>query len=67
MIYYVLPHKKPEDTQEKPSPETEKSTSPATKNGEANGKALQNHKPAQPQKKSGRAKNRKKKKVGKRK
>ena len=67
VIYYVLPHKKPEDTHEKPSPETEKSTSPATKNGEANGKALQNHKPAQPQKKSGRAKNRKKKKVGKRK
>jgi YidC/Oxa1 family membrane protein insertase len=67
VIYYVLPHKKPEDVQEKPLPETEKNTSPATKNGEVNEKVLQNHKPAQPQKKSGRAKNRKKKKVGKRK
>ena len=67
VIYYVLPHKKPEDVQEEPPGEAGKKTSPATKNGEANGKVPQNHKPAQPQKKSGRAKNRKKKKVGKRK
>jgi YidC/Oxa1 family membrane protein insertase len=59
VIYYVLPHKKPEDIQESSPPETEKETSPAAKNGAANGKV--------PQKKSGRAKNRKKKKVGKRK
>jgi len=66
VIYYVLPHKKPEDAQEEPPPDTEKDTSPATKNGEVSEKVLQNHKPAQPPKKSGRAKNRKKK-VGKRK
>jgi YidC/Oxa1 family membrane protein insertase len=59
VIYYVLPHKKPEDTEEDTPTETEKETSPAAKNGAANGKV--------PQKKSGRAKNRKKKKVGKRK
>jgi YidC/Oxa1 family membrane protein insertase len=63
VIYYVLPHKKHEDAEEDTPTETEKETSPAAKNG----KASQNHKPAQPQKKSGRAKNRKKKKVGKRK
>jgi YidC/Oxa1 family membrane protein insertase len=67
VIYYVLPHKKAEDAQEEPPSETEKKTSPAAKNGEANGKVPQNSKPAQPQKKSGRARNRKKKKVGKRK
>jgi YidC/Oxa1 family membrane protein insertase len=67
VIYYVLPHKKPEDIQEEPPPDTEKDTSPATKNGAANGKVPQNPNPAQPQKKSGRAKNRRKKKVAKRK
>src|SRR5918994_381127 len=63
---YVIPHQKPEDVQEEPPPETEMETSSATKNGDVNGKALQNHKPAQPQTRSGRARNRKKKKVGKR-
>jgi YidC/Oxa1 family membrane protein insertase len=67
VIYYVLPHKKLEDAEEDPSAETEKKTSPAMKNGEVNGKVPQNQTLAQPQKKSGRAKNRKKKKVGKRK
>jgi YidC/Oxa1 family membrane protein insertase len=70
VIYYVLPHKKPEDAEKEPTPEaekkTEKKTPSPTKNGEVNGKAPQSQKPAQPQKKSGRAKNRKKKKVGKR-
>ena len=58
VIYYVLPHEKPEDIQEDPPPETEKITSPATKNAAANGKVPQ---------KSGRAGNRKRKKVEKRK
>jgi YidC/Oxa1 family membrane protein insertase len=66
VIYYVLPHKKAE-AEEAPSAAAEKQTAPAAKNGAANGKPPQNQKPAQPQKKSGRAKNRKKKKVGKRK
>jgi YidC/Oxa1 family membrane protein insertase len=66
VIYYVLPHKKPEDIEGEHPSETEKNTSPAMKNGAANGKVPQNHKPAQPQKMSGRAKNRKKKKVAKR-
>jgi hypothetical protein len=67
VIYYVLPHKKPEDVQENPPGETEKNTSPATNNGVANGKSPRTQKPAQPERKSGRARNRKKKKVGKRK
>jgi YidC/Oxa1 family membrane protein insertase len=71
VIYYVLPHKKPEDAQDPPPAETEKNTSPATNNGVANGvangKSPRTQKPAQPQNKSTRARNRKKKKVGKRK
>jgi YidC/Oxa1 family membrane protein insertase len=66
VIYYVLPHKKPEDIQEGPPGEPEKKASPATRNGEATETVSPNHKPAQPQKKSTRAKNRKTKKVGKR-
>jgi YidC/Oxa1 family membrane protein insertase len=61
VIYYVLPHKKADTEVEKPTAETEKWTPPTTKKAQENGEV------PQAQKKSGRAKNRKKKKVGKRK
>jgi YidC/Oxa1 family membrane protein insertase len=66
VIYYVLPHKKTADTEEDTSfAEAEKMTSAAGKPDKQS--VPQNQKPAQQPKKSGRAKNRKKKKVGKRK
>ena len=65
VIYYVLPHRKTADIEEeKAQAEAGKKTPASTRKGEAN-KVPQ--KPAQQPKKSGRAKNRKKKKVGKRK
>jgi YidC/Oxa1 family membrane protein insertase len=66
VIYYVLPHKKTADTEVVKTPtEAEAKTPPATNN--ENREVPQNQKPGQEPKKSGRAKNRKKKKVGKRK
>jgi YidC/Oxa1 family membrane protein insertase len=66
VIYYVLPHKKTAATEEDTSfAEAEKMTSAAGKPDKQS--VPQNQKPAQQPKKSGRAKNRKKKKVGKRK
>src|SRR5829696_4227927 len=65
VIYYVLPHKKSADLEEDiSSAEAEKKTAPAANQEEAD-KVQKNHRPAQEQKKSGRTKNRKKKKVGK--
>ena len=64
VIYYVLPHKKAE-MEEEPPAEAEKETPPAEKNAEGKQKVPQT--PAQQPKKSGRAKNRKKKKASKRK
>jgi YidC/Oxa1 family membrane protein insertase len=65
VIYYVLPHK-PAGTEEDESPaEAEKKASPAAKAEEKG--VPQGQKPLQNQKKSSRARNRKKKKVGKRK
>jgi YidC/Oxa1 family membrane protein insertase len=61
VIYYVLPHKKPETEEAKSSTETTGETVP-TANEEKEKAPV-----PQTQKKSGRAKNRKKKKVGKRK
>jgi len=67
VIYYVLPHKKSADLEEDiSSAEAEKKTAPAANQEEAD-KVQKNHRPAQEQKKSGRTKNRKKKKVSKRK
>ncbi len=61
VIYYVLPHKKAEVGGEKTPTEAERKTPSATK------KEQEIREAPQVQKKSGRAKNRKKKKVGKRK
>jgi YidC/Oxa1 family membrane protein insertase len=61
VIYYVLPHHKAEIGEEQPSAEARHSATPATE------KEQDRQDVAQEQKKSGRAKNRKKKKVGKRK
>ena len=61
VIYYVLPHKKVEIEEQNQLAEVGKQTSPATKNEQEKEDASQD------QRKSGRAKNRKKKKVGKRK
>jgi YidC/Oxa1 family membrane protein insertase len=66
VIYYVLPHKKADTVEDAPPAEAEKKTVPATKKGEQQ-VAPRAEKPTQQPKKSGRAKNRKKKKVGKRK
>jgi len=67
VIYYVLPRKKSTDLEEDiSSAEAEKKTAPAANQEEAD-KVLKNQKPAQELKKSGRTKNRKKKKVSKRK
>ncbi len=63
VIYYVLPHKPADTDAEKPTTEAE--TKVAAKQEEREAPRAQ--KPAQNQKKSGRARNRKKKKVGKRK
>ncbi len=67
VIYNVLPHKKAETEEEKPPTEAEKKTALATKKDQDKREVPRAQKPAQEQKKSGRAKNRKKKKVGKRK
>jgi YidC/Oxa1 family membrane protein insertase len=67
VIYNVLPHRKSEAEVEKPPTEAEKKTPPTTKKDQDKREAPQPQKPEQGQKKSGRAKNRKKKKVGKRK
>jgi|tagenome__1003787_1003787.scaffolds.fasta_scaffold20984761_6 YidC/Oxa1 family membrane protein insertase len=65
VIYYVLPQKKSADVE---AEETTEKKAPSTANTEEEKqKVPQNQKPAQQPKKSGRAKNRKKKKVGKRK
>jgi YidC/Oxa1 family membrane protein insertase len=65
VIYYVLPQKKGADVE---AEETTEKKAPSTANTEEEEqKVPQNQKPAQQPKKSGRAKNRKKKKVGKRK
>ena len=61
VIYYVLPHKKVEIEEQNQLAEVGKQTSPATKNEQEKEDASQD------QRKSGRARNRKKKKVGKRK
>jgi YidC/Oxa1 family membrane protein insertase len=66
VIYYVLPHKKAQTEEEKPPAEAEKKMTPPTVKQEKR-EVPQAQKPAQDQTKSGRAKNRKKKKVGKRK
>ena len=62
VIYNVLPHKSAETEEEKTSTEAEKSPTPKPEKADA----PKAQKPAQNQKKSGRARNRKKKKVGKR-
>ena len=64
VIYYVLPHKKTEDTLGATA-EAETETPPAEK--KENQEVAHSQKPPQQPQKSGRAKNRKKKKVGKRK
>jgi YidC/Oxa1 family membrane protein insertase len=61
VIYYVLPHNKADIAEEQPSAEAQRSAAPALTN------EREKQDVAQDQKKSGRAKNRKKKKVGKRK
>jgi YidC/Oxa1 family membrane protein insertase len=61
VIYYVLPHKKAETEEENPPTEAGEKTPATTKREQEKREALRN------QKESGRAKNRKKKKVGKRK
>jgi YidC/Oxa1 family membrane protein insertase len=66
VIYYVLPHKKTADVEEATSSAEAEKKAPTATNKE-NREAPKNQKPAQQPKKSGRAKNRKKKKVGKRK
>jgi YidC/Oxa1 family membrane protein insertase len=64
VIYNVLPHKKVETEEEKTSDEAATKTTPATKQEKT--AVAQSQKTTQNQKKSGRARNRKKKKVGKR-
>jgi YidC/Oxa1 family membrane protein insertase len=64
VIYNVLPHKTAGTDEEKPRVETGEKTTPATKKEHEKREVPQ--KTAQNQKKSGRARNRKKKKVGKR-
>jgi YidC/Oxa1 family membrane protein insertase len=66
VIYNVLPHKSADIEDEKPTAETGKKAPPAA-NKVQEKEASQGQKNGQNQKKSGRARNRKKKKVGKRK